>query len=112
MATAFVEAGVEMGFENRDGNGANQTGFMIPQGTIRRGSRCSTAKAFLRPIRHRNNLHIAMHAQVTKILIDPESKIAYGVRFKRDSKEFIYIPIFFIIFTYCTTVRVEVFMVL
>ena len=47
-------------------------------------SRCSTAKAFLRPIRHRNNLHIAMHAQVTKVLIDPTTKIAYGVRFKRD----------------------------
>jgi glucose dehydrogenase (acceptor) len=86
LATAFVEAGVEMGFENRDGNGANQTGFMIPQGTIRRGSRCSTAKAFLRPIRHRSNLHIAMHAMVTKVLIDPTSKIAYGVRFKRNNK--------------------------
>lgn len=39
LATAFVEAGVEMGYENRDGNGEFQTGFMIPQGTIRRGSR-------------------------------------------------------------------------
>ena len=84
LATAFVEAGVEMGFENRDANGEFQTGFMIPQGTIRRGSRCSTAKAFLRPIRHRKNLHIAMHAYVSKILIDPDTKIAYGVRFKRD----------------------------
>ena len=75
-----------MGFENRDANGEFQTGFMIPQGTIRRGSRCSTAKAFLRPIRHRKNLHIAMHAYVSKILIDPDTKIAYGVRFKRDGK--------------------------
>ena len=40
LATAFVEAGVEMGYQNRDGNGEFQTGFMIPQGTIRRGSRC------------------------------------------------------------------------
>ena len=87
LATAFVEAGVEMGFENRDANGEFQTGFMIPQGTIRRGSRCSTAKAFLRPIRHRKNLHIAMHAYVSKILIDPDTKIAYGVRFKRDGKK-------------------------
>ncbi len=31
LATAFVEAGVEMGFENRDANGERQTGFMIPQ---------------------------------------------------------------------------------
>ena len=77
-----------MGFENRDANGEFQTGFMIPQGTIRRGSRCSTAKAFLRPIRHRKNLHIAMHAYVSKILIDPDTKIAYGVRFKRDGKKY------------------------
>ena len=62
------------------------------QGTIRRGSRCSTSKAFLRPIRRRRNLHIAMHAQVTRILIAPNGGYegskprAYGVRFKRDGK--------------------------
>ena len=39
LATSFVEAGVEMGYDNRDGNGEFQSGFMIPQGTIRRGSR-------------------------------------------------------------------------
>ena len=44
LATAFVEAGVEMGYENRDGNGEFQTGFMIPQGTIRRGSRYLIAR--------------------------------------------------------------------
>lgn len=83
LATAFVEAGVEMGYENRDGNGEFQTGFMIPQGTIRRGSRCSTSKAFLRPIRHRPNLHIAMNTQVLKILLDSQTKTALGVRMKR-----------------------------
>ena len=31
LATAFVASGVEMGYENRDGNGEFQTGFMIPQ---------------------------------------------------------------------------------
>jgi len=86
LATAFVEAGVEMGYQNRDGNGEFQTGFMIPQGTIRRGSRCSTAKAFLRPIRHRPNLHIAMNSQVIKILIDNKSKNAFGVRLRRRDK--------------------------
>ena len=44
LATAFVEAGMEMGYENRDGNGEYQSGFMVAQGTIRRGSRCSAAK--------------------------------------------------------------------
>lgn len=59
---------------------------MVAQGTVRRGSRCSTSKAFLRPIRLRNNLHIVMHAQVTKILIDPKTKVAFGVEFVREGK--------------------------
>ena len=67
LAQAFVRAGKEMGYENRDINGEKQSGFMIAQGTIRRGSRCSSAKAFLRPAKHRDNLHIAMNAHVTKV---------------------------------------------
>ncbi|KAL0130235.1 hypothetical protein PUN28_002074 [Cardiocondyla obscurior] len=88
LATAFVQAGQEMGYENRDINGEFQTGFMIAQGTIRRGSRCSSAKAFLRPVRLRKNLHVAMHAHVTKVLMQPKSKRTYGVEFVRDGKVF------------------------
>ncbi|XP_048269619.1 glucose dehydrogenase [FAD, quinone] isoform X2 [Bombus terrestris] len=86
LAVAFLQAGREMGYENRDINGERQTGFMTPQGTIRQGSRCSTGKAFLRPASRRKNLHVAMHAHVTKILIDPSSKRAYGVEFFRDGR--------------------------
>lgn len=86
LAAAFVEAGVEMGYDNRDLNGEKQTGFMIAQGTTRRGSRCSTAKAFLRPARNRPNLHISMNSQVTRIMIDPITKIAFGVEFVREGK--------------------------
>jgi len=84
IATAFVEAGVEMGYENRDCNGAKQTGFMLPQATIRRAARCSTAKAFLRPIKDRPNLDIALGAQAMRVLIDPVSKQARGVKFRRE----------------------------
>ncbi|KAF5286212.1 hypothetical protein FQA39_LY16382 [Lamprigera yunnana] len=86
LAAAFIEAGKQLGYENRDINGEFQTGFMIAQGTIRRGSRCSTAKAFLRPVRLRKNLHIAMHSHVTRVLIDPISKRAHGVEFMRGGK--------------------------
>lgn len=86
LVAAFVEAGTELGYENRDINGQIQEGFMIAQGTIRRGSRCSTAKAFLRPIRLRRNLHIAMHSHVTKIVIDPTTNQANGVEFFRNGK--------------------------
>lgn len=83
LAVAFIKAGAELGYENRDINGANQTGFMIAQGTMRRGSRCSTAKAFLRPVRNRRNLDIAMNAQVTKILFN-KNKRAMGVEYVRN----------------------------
>ncbi len=54
------------------------------QGTIRRGARCSTAKAFLRPVRHRPNLHISLNSHVLKIIIDPTTKTATGVQFKKN----------------------------
>ncbi|KAL0818220.1 hypothetical protein ABMA28_008722 [Loxostege sticticalis] len=84
LVTSFIEAGLELGYMNRDINGENQTGFMVAQGTLRRGSRCSTSKAFLRPAKDRKNLHIAMHSHVTKVMIDPRTKIAFGVEFVRN----------------------------
>lgn len=87
LVVAFIEAGAELGYENRDINGEYQTGFMIAQGTIRRGSRCSTAKAFLRPVRLRKNLHTAMNCHVTKIIIDSMSRRAVGVEFYRDGRK-------------------------
>lgn len=91
LTTAFIAAGKEMGYKTVDINGAQQSGFMIPQGTIRRGARCSTGKGFLRPVRLRKNLHVAMNAHVTKILIDPITKRALGVEFFReDEKHTIY----------------------
>ncbi|XP_060532834.1 glucose dehydrogenase [FAD, quinone]-like isoform X2 [Cylas formicarius] len=70
LSIAFLQAGRELGYK----------------GTIRRGSRCSTAKAFLRPVRTRRNLHIAMFSQVTKVIIDPKTKMAKGVNFVRDNR--------------------------
>ncbi|XP_066580968.1 glucose dehydrogenase [FAD, quinone] [Prorops nasuta] len=83
LSLAFLQAGQELGYENRDINGEKQTGFMLAQGTIRRGSRCSTAKAFLRPVKNRDNLHVAMNAHVLKILFNDEKR-ATGVEFLRD----------------------------
>ncbi|XP_049840244.1 glucose dehydrogenase [FAD, quinone]-like [Schistocerca gregaria] len=86
LAAAFVEAGVEMGYHNRDINGEFQTGFMVAQGTTRRGSRCSTSKAFLRPARLRPNLHVLTYSQVTRVLIDPRKKRATGIQYVRDGE--------------------------
>lgn len=59
---------------------------MKAQATIRRGSRCSTAKAFLRPVRRRRNLHISLGSRVVRIDIDPLTKRATGVTFDKDGK--------------------------
>lgn len=84
LSIAFIKAGMEMGYENRDINGEIQTGFMLTQATIRRGMRCSTSKAFLRPFRKRSNLHIAMNAHVTKLLIDKNKRV-YGVQYFKNN---------------------------
>ncbi|XP_022254991.1 glucose dehydrogenase [FAD, quinone]-like [Limulus polyphemus] len=70
LAYAFIEAGKTFGYPNIDLNGPRQSGFAIPQGTIRRGARCSTAKAYLRPASGRPNLDIVIFAFVTKIIFD------------------------------------------
>ncbi|KAH7939949.1 hypothetical protein HPB52_019551 [Rhipicephalus sanguineus] len=59
-----------------------QNGFAIPQGTIRRSARCSTGKAFIKPIRHRKNLHITLYSHATKIHFD-EWNNARAVQFER-----------------------------
>jgi choline dehydrogenase-like flavoprotein len=84
MADAFVRAGEELGYQRRDLNGEFQTGFMLTQGTYRNGSRCSTAKGFLRPARNRTNLHVATRARVFNITIDPATNRTTGVTFMRN----------------------------
>ncbi|XP_037292675.1 glucose dehydrogenase [FAD, quinone] [Manduca sexta] len=87
IGAAFLQAGEEMGYDIIDVNGAQQTGYAWYQFTIRRGTRCSTAKAFLRPVRLRQNLHVALFSHVTKVLIDKDAKRAYGVEFLRDGEK-------------------------
>lgn len=86
LGVAFIQAGQEMGYDHVDINGAQQTGFAYYQYNMRRGSRVSSSKAFLRPIRLRKNLHVALWTHVTKILIDPISKRAFGVQFIRNGR--------------------------
>ena len=67
LGKAFVEAGIELGYANQDYNAENQTSFRIFQATMRRGSRCSTAKAYVAPASHRPNLHISLESHVLKV---------------------------------------------
>ncbi|KPJ15965.1 Glucose dehydrogenase [acceptor] [Papilio machaon] len=91
IGAAFLQAGEEMGYDIIDVNGAQQTGYAWYQFTMRRGTRCSTAKAFLRPVRLRQNLHVSLFSHVTKVLIDKDDKRAYGVQFIKDQlKQIVY----------------------
>lgn len=67
------------GYPARDLNGERHTGFSIAQTTNRNGSRLSVARAFLRPVKNRQNLHVMLNATVTKILINQTTRQAYAV---------------------------------
>lgn len=86
LSHAILQAGMEMGYQVRDLNGALHTGFAIAQTTSKNGSRYSAARAFLRPAKERPNLHVMLNATVTKVLIDPKKKSAYGVEVYRNGQ--------------------------
>lgn len=90
LSDIFMEVAREINLVNKDNdyNGETQSGFSQSQGTVRDGLRCSTAKSYLRPIRHRNNLHISLKSHVEKILINPKTKEAYGVLFSKENKKY------------------------
>ncbi len=81
VAEAFVAACVENGLpENRDYNGAEQSGAGLLQFTIKNQKRHSAAAAFLRPAMRRPNLTVITHALTERVLI--ENDRAIGVVFR------------------------------
>ncbi len=76
--TAAQQVGIPY---NPDFNGAEQEGVGPMQATICAGKRCSTAAAYLNPVRQRNNLTVLPHALVTRLLIDQYK--AKGVEYIR-----------------------------
>ena len=69
---------------NLDYNGEKQMGCFLAQLNRRDGRRCSTAKAFLTP--KRKNLHISPLSHVHKIIIDPDSKKASGIIYRKSGQ--------------------------
>ena len=82
LRKAWLESGSYFGYDMVDVNGPQLTGFGSPQGTLRRGARCSTAKGFLRPVKNRPNLHVIGFSYVTRIIFD-DSKRAVAIQFER-----------------------------
>ncbi|KRT81622.1 FAD dependent oxidoreductase, partial [Oryctes borbonicus] len=85
-AEAFVEAMQEMGVKYVDYNGKNQSGVSYMHATTRNGRRCSAFNSLLEPIRKRKNLKIYTSARVIKIMIDKDTKHAWGVKYVKDKR--------------------------
>src|SRR6266576_699042 len=81
LSEAFVVAAAETGIPaNPDFNGASQEGAGFFQTTTRRGRRASTAVAYLRPARGRNNLHVETSALAQRILFEGRRAVAIEYR--------------------------------
>jgi len=78
---AWLAAVRECGFPAAQPNSARPEGFCETVVTQRRGARCSSADAYLKPAMRRSNLTVLTGATVTRILIDKSR--AVGVEFQR-----------------------------
>lgn len=84
---SFINAFQELGLEKLDQNAERQIGTMLLQFTANEGVRESTNIAFIRPIRYkRPNLVVEPNSYVIRVLIDPNTKHAYGVEYMRKGK--------------------------
>ena len=84
---AWLEAAQQAGYAlTEDYNGFRQEGFGRMDMTVRDGTRCSAAKAYLYPARKRPNLHIVQHALATRILF--EGTRAIGIAYERGGKTY------------------------
>ncbi len=77
VCNAFIAGAEELGVpRNDDFNGARQEGAGYFQLTARHGRRCSTAVAYLNPVRRRPNLEIVTHAHVESLLFEADREQA------------------------------------
>src|SRR5260221_5116041 len=81
----MIETAQRLGYQaNGDANGAVRDGFGVPDFTISKGRRHSTARAYLVPVRVRANLTVRTGASVDRVLI--EKGRAVGVEYGRQGR--------------------------
>ncbi len=88
ISEAFINAAIEMGVpRTNDVNGAMQEGVDYFPQTSRGGVRCSSARAFIHPIRRRTNLDIITHAHTQRLSFAKDDPIRVtGVEYLRKGK--------------------------
>ena len=78
---AWFDAAQQAGYALTDDvNGAQQEGFGRMDMTVRKGARCSAAKAYLRPAMKRARVKILLHALATRVLF--ENRRAIGMEYE------------------------------
>lgn len=83
----YFKAAKQLGLKEVDYNNPNtHEGYSRIQATVKHGRRISAYRAFIRPLKTRKNLHVAVGCTVTKVLINHESKEAYGVEFVKSRR--------------------------
>ena len=86
LVDAYIEAGTQLGHPlTPDYNGAQQEGFGRLQSTIRRGKRCSSAVAYLRPALGRRNLDVVVNALTRRVIV--QGGRARAISFSRGGVE-------------------------
>ena len=82
---AWLDAAQQAGYSlTEDYNGFRQEGFGRMDMTVRNGTRCSAAKAYLYPACKRSNLQVIQHALVARVLF--EGTRAVGVEYERQGQ--------------------------
>ena len=85
IVDAWVQAATNAGFQRTsDYNQEDQEGVGYFQMTMKNGRRCSSAAAYLKPVRQRSNMHVFTGAHTEKVLFD--EKRATGVRCRFNGK--------------------------
>ena len=89
ISEAFIRAAEEMGVpRNDDYNGPEQEGVGYFHQTARGGFRCSSARAFLNPVKGRANLEVITHAHTEALIFDADApRRVVGVRYRRKGQE-------------------------
>jgi choline dehydrogenase len=85
LHAAWLAAGEQAGYpRTQDVNGFQQEGFGRMDMTVGEGSRCSAARAYLKPAMSRPNLKVLTHALATRVLM--EGRRARGVTYERGGR--------------------------
>jgi choline dehydrogenase len=88
VCRAYVEAAAELGIpRNDDFNGARQDGAGQFQVTHRRGMRWSSAEAYLKPARRRDNLTIRTGSIATRVIVEQGRAVAVELADAKGKRE-------------------------